>query len=82
MQFKDVPFRTRRALSLYKVYGDRALLVLKRTSLNNVNALLALSQRNTSLIIYKDFFFMIKSIALFSYYFLYISATSIANISK
>ena len=32
--FKDVPLRTRRALSLYKVYGNSALLVLNRTSLN------------------------------------------------
>ena len=28
MQFKDIPLRTRRALSLYKVYGDNAFLVL------------------------------------------------------
>ena len=28
LQFKDIPLRTRRALSLYKVYGNSALLVL------------------------------------------------------
>ena len=28
LQFKDVPLRTRRALLLYKVYGNSALLVL------------------------------------------------------
>ena len=38
-----VPLRTRRALSLYKVYGDSAVLVLKETSLNSVNALLVFS---------------------------------------
>ena len=43
MLFKDVPLRTRRALSLYKVYGDSALLVLDGTLLNSINALLALS---------------------------------------
>ena len=31
------------ALSLYKVYGDSALLVLIRTSLNSDSALLALN---------------------------------------
>ena len=42
--FKDVLLRTRRlALSLYKVCGDNALLVLNGTSLNSINALLALS---------------------------------------
>ena len=41
LQSKDVPLRTRRAPSLYKVYGDNALLVLNRTSLNCNNALLA-----------------------------------------
>ena len=41
---QDVPLRTRRALSLYKFYGDSALLVLNGASLNNVNALLALSR--------------------------------------
>ena len=35
LQFKDVPLRTiPRALSLYKVYGNCALLVLNRTSLH------------------------------------------------
>ena len=33
MQFKDVPLRTRRGLSLYKVYGISALLVLNGTTL-------------------------------------------------
>ena len=36
MLFKDVPLRTRRALSLYKVYGDSALLVLCGTLLNSI----------------------------------------------
>ena len=43
LQIKDVPLRTRRALLLYKVYGDSALLVLNGTSLNFNNALLALN---------------------------------------
>ena len=47
MVFNDVLLRTRRALSLdkvyEKVYGDRALLVLNGTLLNNVSVLLALS---------------------------------------
>ena len=43
--FNDVLMRSRRALSLYKVYDDSALLVLNGTSLNSVNALLVLSQR-------------------------------------
>ena len=34
-----------RRYSLYKVYGDSALLVLKLTSLNSVNALLVLSRQ-------------------------------------
>ena len=38
--FKDLPLRTRRALSLYKVYRDSGLLVLNRTLLNSINALL------------------------------------------
>ena len=42
---KDVLLRTRRVLALYKVYGDKALLVLNATSLININALLALSWR-------------------------------------
>ena len=37
--------RARRALSLYKVYGDSALLVLNGTSLNSDSALLALNWR-------------------------------------
>ena len=41
--FKDVLLRTRRALLLYKVYGDSALLVLKGTSLNCNNSLLAVN---------------------------------------
>ena len=45
LQFKDVLLRTRRVLSLYKVYGDRALLVFNGTSLNCNNALLALNWR-------------------------------------
>ena len=43
--FNDVSLRTRRALSLYKVYGDSALLVLSRILLNIVNSLLVLSYR-------------------------------------
>ena len=35
----DVPLRTRRGLSMYKVYGDGALLVLKKTSLKSINTL-------------------------------------------
>ena len=46
MMFKDVLLRTRRVLSLYKLYGDSALLVLNGKSLNCVNAFLALSQRS------------------------------------
>ena len=42
-QLKDVTLRTRRGLSLYKVYGDSALLVLNGISLVSVNALLALN---------------------------------------
>ena len=41
--FTDVPLRTRRALSLYKVYGDGALLVLNGTSSKSDNTLLALN---------------------------------------
>ena len=37
MLLKDVPLRTRRALSLYKVYDNSALLVLNGTLLNSVN---------------------------------------------
>ena len=43
-QFKDVPLITRRALSLYKVYGDSALLVLYGTAWNCNNVLLSGSQ--------------------------------------
>ena len=42
--FKDVPLRTRRAIWLYKFYGDCAFLVLNGKSLNNINALLALNR--------------------------------------
>ena len=42
--FKDVLLRNRRALSLYYVYGDSALLVLNRTSLNSDSALLVLNK--------------------------------------
>ena len=45
MLFKDVSLRNRRVLLLYKVYVNSALLVLKGTSLNIDNALLALSHR-------------------------------------
>ena len=38
--FKEVPLRTRRVLSLYNVYGNSALLVLNRTSLNGDSAFL------------------------------------------
>ena len=41
--FKDVPLRTRKALSLYNINGDSALLVLNRTWLNSDNALLVFS---------------------------------------
>ena len=43
MMVKDVPLRARRALSLYNVYGDSALLVLNGTSLISNNALLTLN---------------------------------------
>ena len=43
--FKDVPSRTRKVLSLYKVYGNSALLVLNGTSLNIDSALLPLNWR-------------------------------------
>ena len=45
LQLKDDPLRTRRALSLYKVNGNSALLVLNGTSLICNNALLALIWR-------------------------------------
>ena len=41
--FKDVPLRTRRALSLYNVYGDNALPVLSGVSLNRDSGLLDLN---------------------------------------
>ena len=41
---KVVPMITRRALPLYKVYGNSAVLVLNGTSLKSINALLALSR--------------------------------------
>ena len=40
--------RTRRAQLLYKISGNSALLVLNGTSLNSMNALLALSQWNVN----------------------------------
>ena len=43
LQFKDVPLRTRRALSPLTLYNNSALLVLSGTSLNCRNALLALN---------------------------------------
>ena len=43
---KDVLLRTRRALSLYKVYGNSALLVLNGTSLNIDSALLVLYKKH------------------------------------
>ena len=43
------PLSTRRALSVYKAYGDSAYLVLNATLLNSVNALLALSQQHNAL---------------------------------
>ena len=46
LQLKDVPLRTRRALLLYKVNGNSALLVLNGTSLICNSALLALSWHN------------------------------------
>ena len=36
--FKDVPLRTRRVLSLYKVFSISLILVLNETSLNNDSA--------------------------------------------
>ena len=41
----DHQLRARRALLLYKVYGNSALLLLNRTSLNSVNAHLVPSRR-------------------------------------
>ena len=45
MVFKNVPLRTRRALSLYEIDGDSALLALNKTSLNSINTLLAIGRR-------------------------------------
>ena len=45
--FKDVPLRIRRALLLYKVYGDSTLLVLNGTYLNTDSALLALNWQHS-----------------------------------
>ena len=45
VQLKDIPLRTRKALPLYRVHGDSALLVLNRTPLNCNNTLLALNWR-------------------------------------
>ena len=42
--FNNVPLRTRKVLSLYKVYGNSALLVFTRM-LNSVNNFLVLSRR-------------------------------------
>ena len=53
LQIKDVPLRTRRALSPYTLYSNNALLVLNGTSLNYNNGLLALnwrSQQNVNMI--------------------------------
>ena len=47
---EDVPLKTRRALSLYKVYGDSALLVLNETSLNIINTLLVLNRTSLNII--------------------------------
>ena len=43
--FKDVPLRSRRALSPWTLYSDSTLLVLNGTSLNIDSALLALNWR-------------------------------------
>ena len=51
MLFKDDPLRTRRVLSLHKAYNDSALLVLNGTSLNSIDALLALSQQFSCLFV-------------------------------
>ena len=45
MLFKDVPMRTRRALSLYRVCDVSDLLVLNGLLLKSVNVLLALNRR-------------------------------------
>ena len=56
LQFKDVPLRTKRALLLYKVYGDSALLVLNGTSLIRNNALLALNWRYIPFLLIKEIY--------------------------
>ena len=43
--FNDVPLRTTKAHSLYKVYCNSALLVINEPYLNSINALLVLSRR-------------------------------------
>ena len=43
--FNVVSLRTRRVIPLSKVHGDSALLVLNRTLLNSINALMALNRR-------------------------------------
>ena len=62
MLFRDVPLRTRRALSLFKVYGDSALLVLNGTSFNSINALLALNRRYATFYHGMPFFISIHSL--------------------
>ena len=42
--FNKVPLRTRRALSVYKMYGDSVLLFLNGRLLKSVNSLLVLSR--------------------------------------
>ena len=50
--------RARRALILYKVYGDSTLLVLNETLLNSINALLALNQPiGIVIMLFKDVLF-------------------------
>ena len=52
MLFNDFPLRARRALLLYKVYGDSALLVLNGTLLNSNGALMVLSRRHVLCTVY------------------------------
>ena len=47
--FKDVPLRTRWALSPKNMYSDSALLVLNRTSLNIDSALLVLNRASLNI---------------------------------
>ena len=58
MLFKDVPLKTRRVLLLYNVYWESALLVLSKTLLNSVNALLALSWRYVFVVVCSLFVFV------------------------